>query len=79
MRVFIDYLARAETLGGLDSAQDWMEMRALRNQMVPEFREDLALLKKALDRAHGFVPKLVAASRRMVLEMRTRGWLEVGA
>ena len=78
-RVFIDNLARAETLGWLDSAQDWMEMRALRNQMVHEYMEDLALLKKALERAHGFVPKLVAASRRMVQEMRTRGWLEVDA
>ena len=76
VRVVIDNLARAETLGWLVSAQVWMEMRALRNQMVHEYMEDLALLKKALDRAHGFVPKLVAASRRMVLEMRSRGWLE---
>lgn len=76
VRVFIDKIERAETLGWLDSAQEWMEMRALRNQMVHEYMEDLALLKKAIDRGHSFVPKLVAVGSRMILEMRSRGWLE---
>jgi hypothetical protein len=45
-----------------------MEMRRLRNQMVHEYIEDLAVLTSALRNGHAFVPVLVAAARRCVAE-----------
>jgi hypothetical protein len=45
-----------------------MEMRRLRNQMVHEYIEDLAVLTSALRTGHAFVPTLVLAARRCVTE-----------
>ena len=43
-------------------------MRKLRNQMVHEYVEDLAVLSSALRSGHAYVPALVAAARRCVAE-----------
>jgi uncharacterized protein YutE (UPF0331/DUF86 family) len=64
----IDNLDKAEKLGLIESADAWMEMRRLRNQMVHEYIEDLAVLASALRSGHTFVPALVAAARRCVTE-----------
>lgn len=64
----IDNLDKAEKLGFIESADVWMEMRRLRNQMVHEYIEDLAVLTSALRGGHAFVPVLVAAARRCVVE-----------
>lgn len=64
----IDNLDKAEKFGLIDSADSWMEMRRLRNQMVHEYIEDLAVLTSALRSGHAFVPVLVAAARRCVAE-----------
>lgn len=64
----IDNLDRAEKFGFIESADVWIEMRRLRNQMVHEYIEDLAVLSSALRSGHGFVPTLVAAARRCVVE-----------
>ena len=64
----IDNLDKAEKFGLIDSADSWMEMRRLRNQMVHEYIEDLAVLTSALRSGHDFVPVLVAAARRCVAE-----------
>lgn len=64
----IDNLDKAEKLGLIESADEWMEMRRLRNQMVHEYIEDLAVLTSALRGGHAFVPTLVAAARRCVAE-----------
>lgn len=45
-----------------------MELRRLRNQMVHEYIEDVAVLSSALRSGHAFVPTLVAAARRCVAE-----------
>lgn len=66
----IDNLDKAEKLGFIESADGWMEMRRLRNQMVHEYIEDLAVLASALRSGHVFVPALVAAGRRCVAETR---------
>lgn len=65
----IDNLDRAEKFGLIESADVWMEMRKLRNQMVHEYIEDLAVLSSALRSGHAFVPALVAAARRCVAEV----------
>lgn len=59
----IDNLDRAEKLGFIDSAEAWMEMRRLRNQMVHEYIEDLVILASALRAGHTFVPSLVKSAR----------------
>ena len=59
----IDNLDRAEKLGFIESAEAWMEMRLLRNQMVHEYIEDLVILASALRAGHTFVPSLVKSAR----------------
>lgn len=62
----IDNLDRAERLGWLESADDWFEMRKLRNQMVHEYIEDSVILANALNAGHEFVPALVEAAASFV-------------
>jgi hypothetical protein len=50
----IDNLDRAELLGLLTSADEWMTMRQLRNQMVHEYVEDPVVLGSALQTDHPF-------------------------
>lgn len=70
----IDNLDRAERLGLLKSADEWLVMRQLRNQMVHEYVEDLAILADALQAGHIFVPVLVTAANVMIAEIEQRGW-----
>lgn len=64
----IENLDRAEKLSLIESVDVWLAMRKLRNQMVHEYIEDLAVLSSALRGGHGFVPQLVAAARRCAAE-----------
>lgn len=64
----IDNLDKAEKFGFIESADVWMELRRLRNQMVHEYIEDMAVLSSALRNGHAFVPTLVIAARRCVAE-----------
>jgi len=66
----IDNLDKAEKLGLMDSADAWLEMRRLRNQMVHEYIEDMAVLSSALRSGHAFVPALVSAAERCVAQAR---------
>ena len=68
----IDNLDRAERLGFIKSTENWMAMRALRNQMVHEYVEDPVLLHAALKSGHSFVPELLAAGDAMVVEVEQR-------
>lgn len=70
----IDNLDRAEKLKLIDSADDWMATRRLRNQMIHEYVEDLTILASALQTGHGFVPVLTAAAHRLIAEIQRRGW-----
>ena len=70
----IDNLDRAERLGLLNSADEWIVMRNLRNQMVHEYVEDPVVLTSALQTGHAFVPALVAAANKMIVEIERRGW-----
>jgi hypothetical protein len=65
----IDNLDKAERFGFIESADDWMQMRRLRNQMVHEYIEDMAVLSSALRSGHAFVPKLVKAARACIAEV----------
>jgi len=70
----IDNLDRAERLQLLQSADEWMTMRNLRNQMVHEYIEDQVVLLSALQTGHRFVPALIAAADKMIAEINRRGW-----
>lgn len=68
----IDNLDRAERLGLLPSAEQWLAVRKLRNQMVHEYVEDMALLADALEQGHRFVSVLAAVQERLAAEVRRR-------
>ena len=68
----IDNLEKAEQFGWLDSVDDWLIMRRLRNQMVHEYIEDRNVLIDALNVAHEFVPLLVNCSKRFIDEANKR-------
>lgn len=70
----IDNLDRAERLGLIVSADEWMTMRKLRNQMVHEYVEDLAVLASALQTGHDFVPTLADAANKLIAEIEQRKW-----
>jgi hypothetical protein len=71
----IDNLDRAERLGLIKSADEWMTMRNLRNQMVHEYVEDPVVLTSALQTGHAFVPALIDAANRMIVEIGHRDWV----
>ena len=72
----IDNLDKAERLGWLISVDEWMSMRQIRNQMVHEYVEDLALLVGALQSAHLFVETMTDTANKLLSELEKRGWLE---
>jgi uncharacterized protein with HEPN domain len=71
----IDNFDLAERLGFINSVNQWMTMRNLRNQMVHEYIEDPVLLANALQSGHLFVPNLIIAADKMLAEIEQRGWM----
>ena len=69
---FIDNLDRAEKLGLIDSVDEWMSIRNLRNQMVHEYIEDPLILLSALQSGHNYVPKLEQVVNNMLNEIHQR-------
>ncbi len=70
--VAVDNLDCAERLDLIDSADEWMAMRKLRNQMIHEYVEDPVVLGSALQSGHVFVPALVAVAEKMLGEAGRR-------
>ncbi len=70
----IDNLDRAERLGLIPSADQWMEMRRLRNRMIREYVEDPVVLANAQETACRYVPVLINAAHKMKTEVEQRGW-----
>jgi hypothetical protein len=62
----IDNLNRAERLGWIESTETWLEIRHLRNQMVHEYMEDIAVLTNALQAGHEYVNTLVKAGQALI-------------
>ena len=71
----IDNLDRAEKLGLLTSADDWLASRKLRNRMVHECVRDAATLAEALNQGHALMPMLVSLGRAIAQDCRRRGLL----
>ena len=70
----IDNLDRAERLGLLQSADTWITMRNLRNQMIHEYVEDPVILASALQTGHTFVAGLIGTANNLIAEAERRGW-----
>jgi len=70
----IDNLDRAERLELLKSADEWITIRNLRNQMIHEYVEDPLVLVSALQTGHTFVPTLIITANKMIAEIERRGW-----
>ena len=71
----IDNLDQAERLGLIASADEWMIIRKLRNQMIHEYVEDLAVLVSALQTGHTYAPTLLRSAEAMIGEIERRGWV----
>jgi hypothetical protein len=71
----IDNLDRAEKLGLLPSADEWLASRKLRNRMVHEYVRDAVELAEALNQGHALVPMLVGFAVAIAADCRRRGLL----
>ena len=68
----IDNYRLAERYGWLESAEVWVEIRHLRNQLVHEYLEDAQLFLTAIERARRFTPQLLQCQQRMQTEIKQR-------
>lgn len=68
----VDNLDKAEKFGWIDSADEWMLYRRLRNQMIHEYIEDAHILTDALRAGQEFVPTLIRLSLTVVDEAENR-------
>jgi hypothetical protein len=61
----LENLDRAEKLGLIASADQWMAARKLRNRMIHEYVDDMEELAQALEAAHGYLSMLKEARQRL--------------
>lgn len=71
----LDNLNKAEKYGWLQSAENWLLARQLRNKMVHEYIEDPAILAEALNSAHSFIPLLTLFAEQLTKALSQRGLL----
>ena len=70
-----DNLDRAEKLGILDSADKWLEIRQMRNQMIHEYIESPQVLADALNTAYRYQETLMAFAHAMLTDAEQRNLL----
>lgn len=68
----VDNLDRAEKLGVLDSADRWLEIRQIRNQMIHEYIESPQVLADALNTAYDYQETLMAFAQAMLTDAEQR-------
>ncbi len=68
----IDNLNRAERWGWLNSTDDWLRLRQLRNRMIHEYVKDPAVLSDALNAGHAAVPMLLGVAKALCAEVDAR-------
>jgi len=71
----VDNLNRAEKLGLVGSAEIWLVLCDLRNQMIHEYMEDLDKLTEALYKGHEHVSTLTGDATRILVDLEARGWI----
>lgn len=67
-----DNLDKAEKFGWIDSAEDWILYRKLRNQMIHDYIEDTRILTDALQAGQAYVPVLIRISEALTREAERR-------
>jgi len=70
----MDNLAKAEKLKMLSSAEEWVEIRLLRKQMVHEYIESMNVLSDALNRAHEYESQLKQFGKSLIKDLKSRGY-----
>ncbi len=70
----MDNLAKAEKLEMLSSAEEWVSIRLLRNQMVHEYIELMDVLVDALNRAHEYESTLKQFAEHLINDLEKRGY-----
>jgi hypothetical protein len=68
----IDNLDKAEKLGVLASADLWLEIRQLRNQMIHEYIESIEVLTNALQAAQGYQQELINFAQAILVDVKNR-------
>ena len=58
-------LDKAEKFSWIHSADEWLSIRMLRNQMVHDYIEDPLILHDALQTAHNFTATLTTTAKKM--------------
>ena len=64
-RTFLDILNRLEQLGGLESREQWMGLRVIRNRFAHEYDDDAVSMSEALNTAYAQAPRLMEIFDRM--------------
>jgi hypothetical protein len=62
----LENLDKAEKLGLIESANQWLDIRKLRHGVTHEYVEDLDIFCDALNTGHEFVPTLLATTKRLI-------------
>lgn len=68
----MDNLSKAEKFGWVDSAEEWITYRHLRNKMIHEYIEDMEVLADALDAGKKFTVPMIQMANTLVSETRRR-------
>lgn len=63
-------LNKAEKYGWLDSAEEWISLRQLRNKMIHEYIEEAVILHSALTTAHQKVEVLKVFAENLMLQVQ---------
>ena len=71
-KVAIDNLDKAEKIGILPSAEQWLALRQLRNQMVHEYIEDLTILADALQAAYKNLGFIIDFAEAIIQDLEKR-------
>lgn len=66
---------RVEAIGGIDSADRWIEIGATRNILIHDYPTDPVARARRANRAWHDVPDLIAACRQVIASLRSEGLL----
>jgi uncharacterized protein with HEPN domain len=71
-RTLLDNLYRLEKLEIIPSAENWLQMRSLRNLMVHEYINSTVLLTDAVNQANALLGELQQALEALLADMQAR-------
>jgi len=65
LTVFIDKLNRLEKLGAIESVDQWLKLREMRNEFAHDYPDDMELQSATLNKAYKLASELLAVMRRI--------------